>query len=223
MTQKNPFEASKVPGRARLVLLKGGGGDGASYTLSANDHVAGRDGGTILFPDDQTVSPEHCNFFYRDGRLHVRDLGSANGTFLRLRGRVGLEDGDRFVCGEQMFELRVPPDPITRWVDDTCFSGSPEPEDFAFQLVQILAGDRPGLARNVGASSITIGREGCTLSFATDRFMSHEHARVTKDGAGFALEDAGSKNGSYFRIREEAGLQDGDTLFIGKQLVRIDL
>ena len=95
--------------------------------------------------------------------------------------------------------------------------------EFIFQLVQVLAGDRPGLARNYGNTSVTIGREGCTLSFPTDRFMSHEHARIVPDGSGLALEDAGSKNGSYYRVKDEANLLDGDTLFIGKQLVRIEL
>ncbi len=223
MAANNPFEAGRVSDRARLVLLKGSGGDGATYTLSASEHVAGRSSGTILFPDDPAVSPAHANFHYRDGRLYVRDLDSVNGTFIRIRTGVPLQSGDRFVCGEQMFEFRTPPESMTRWVEDTCFSGSTELDDFAFQLVQVLAGDRPGLARCYGPASVTIGREGCTLSFATDRFMSHEHSRIGPIGAEIVLEDAGSKNGTYFRIRGEAGLQDGDTLFIGRQLVRVEL
>lgn len=218
-----PFQASRVAGRARLVLLRGAGGDGSTYYLGATDHVAGREHGAILFPDDPTVSPSHANFHYRDGRLYVEDLGSANGTFVRLRDSVPLDDGDRFVCGEQMFEFRRVPEGINHWVDDTCMAGSPEPEGAEYQLVQVLAGNRPGLIRTYGSTSTTIGREGCTLSFGSDRFMSHEHSRVTKAGNAWTLEDAGSKNGTYYRVRGSVGLQDGDTLFLGKQLLRVEV
>ena len=110
------FEASEVRQNARLVLLRGTGGDGASYYLSSDEHVCGRMSGTILFPDDPTVSPEHANFFYKDGKLYLRDLGSANGTFIRLRRRIPLEHGDRFAQssgfvvrdGKEMFVFEIP-------------------------------------------------------------------------------------------------------------------
>ncbi len=218
-----PFQAARVAGRARLVLLRGAGGDGSTYYLNATEHVAGRDAGAILFPDDPTVSPEHANFHYTNGRLYVMDLDSANGTYIRLRGEVPLEHGDRFVCGEQMFEFRRVPEVVNQWVEDTCMAGSPAPEGGEYQLVQVLAGNRPGLLRTFAGVSTTLGREGCTLSFPTDRFMSHEHSRVRRSGEHWVLEDAGSKNGTYYRIRDAVGLQDGDTLFLGKQLLRVEI
>lgn len=217
------FGGSGAQGRAKLVLLRGGGGDGAEYTLSASEHRAGREHGLILFPDDPTVSPSHAEFFYQEGQLMVRDLGSANGTYVRIRTPVELGGSDRFVCGEQMFELRTVAEAPNPWVDDVCFTGSVVPEDLDFQLIQVLAGDRPGMVRGYGPTRVTIGREGCTLSFSSDRYMSHEHASVGRSGSTWTIEDSGSKNGTYVRIRADVPLQDGDTLFIGKQLVRVDI
>ncbi|MFT5433902.1 MAG: pSer/pThr/pTyr-binding forkhead associated (FHA) protein [Myxococcota bacterium] len=220
----NLFEASEVQRTARLVLLRGSGGDGASYYLRSEEHVCGRLGGTILFPDDPTVSPEHANFFYRDGRLYLRDLGSANGTFIRLRRRIPLEHGDRFVCGEQLFQFGLFQSAIgERWVGDTCFCGSAPLWNWQFQVGQILSRGRSGVMRCVETGRLTIGREDCSLSFAQDRFMSHYHAQVVPEDDQFFLQDTDSKNGTYYRIRGDVGLQNGDYLFLGRQLIRIEL
>ena len=59
--------------------------DGLSFHLKAEQHVVGRNG-QLVFPDDPFISPKHANFFYRDGKLVVRDEGSLNGVYLRVRG-----------------------------------------------------------------------------------------------------------------------------------------
>ena len=223
-TESVVFEAADVHRSAKLVLLRGNGGDGASYVLSAKDHVCGRTDGTVLFPDDPTVSPQHATFFYRDGRLYLRDLGSKNGVFIRLRGAVPLNTGDRFICGEQLFEFGAyPSERRDRWVSDTCFGGTPALWDWTFQVGQILSRGRSGNIRSSANEPITIGREGCTLNFSTDQFMSSYHARVFQDDESFLLEDTDSKNGTYLRVMDEVGLQDGDQVFLGRQLIRIEL
>ena len=58
--------------------------DGVTYVLSSTEHIAGRLEGAILFPEDPLLSPRHANFIYRDGKLTVRDEGSANGVFVRI-------------------------------------------------------------------------------------------------------------------------------------------
>ncbi len=218
------FAASDVQRTAKLILLRGSGGDGSSYHLNAEEHLCGRTEGTILFPDDPTVSPRHASFYYRDGRLYLRDLGSLNGTFIRLRGTIPVITGDRFICGEQLFEFGLyPSERRDRWVQDTCFGGTPALWDWQFQVGQILSRGRSGTIRSSDEDAITIGREGCILSFPQDRFMSQYHARVFADQEQHLLEDTESKNGTYYRVREEVGLKDGDHLFLGRQLIRIEM
>ena len=42
--------------------------------------------GDIVFSEDEFMSRRHAQFSYRNGRGRLEDLGSSNGTFLRLRG-----------------------------------------------------------------------------------------------------------------------------------------
>ena len=99
------FSDMQNPAKAKLILIRGEGMDGLSFHLKAEQHIVGRNG-QLVFPDDPFVSPKHANFFYRDGRLVVRDEGSLNGVYLRVRGTVELSAGDQFLAGEQLFPPR---------------------------------------------------------------------------------------------------------------------
>ena len=44
--------AQQAPGRAKLTVIKGEGTDGVTYLLNANEHLAGRLEGAIMFPED---------------------------------------------------------------------------------------------------------------------------------------------------------------------------
>jgi len=39
--------------------------------------------------------------------LLVRDLGSSNGTFIRLSGPTFVEDGDHFLIGRELFRVQI--------------------------------------------------------------------------------------------------------------------
>ena len=90
------FSDMQNPAKAKLILIRGEGMDGLSFHLKAEQHVVGRNG-QLVFPDDPFISPKHANFFYRDGRLVVRDEGSLNGVYLRVRGTVEVQPGDQFL------------------------------------------------------------------------------------------------------------------------------
>src|SRR5437867_4070102 len=77
------FAGVQMPGRAKLVLVKGDSNDGVAYQLNGTEHVLGRMEGAILFPEDPLISPRHANFMYRETKLYVRDEGSVNGVFTR--------------------------------------------------------------------------------------------------------------------------------------------
>src|SRR5690606_34767297 len=58
----------------RLVVIKGEGGDGVTYHLSATNHVVGRSTGEIRFNEDFFLSPEHALFSVQGNRLFAKDL-----------------------------------------------------------------------------------------------------------------------------------------------------
>jgi pSer/pThr/pTyr-binding forkhead associated (FHA) protein len=221
------FSAMQAP-RPKLILIKGDGMDGVSYMLSGTDHVAGRLEGAILFPEDPLLSPRHANFIYRDGKLFVRDESSANGVFVRIIRPKMLPAGSTFLVGEQL--LRVEPVreeavPVPDG-DGTYFYGSPK-RPAKLQLTQMLAGGSPGMVYRAREDSLTIGREGNDVNFPDDPFISGRHAQIsvadTREGLRFQLTDLGSKNGTFVRVPDETPLFHGDYVFIGQQLLRVEI
>jgi len=217
------FGALQSLGKAKLILIRGEGMDGVSYHLNAAEHIAGRRAGAILFPEDNYLSPRHANFFYDEGRLYVRDEGSLNGIFIRIRGAAELENGDVFLAGEELFEVRS--DELggeTVCADQTHFFASPRPATTA-RVIQVFEGGRTGLVHFARDAAIVIGRENCQISFPHDRFISGRHCRVEFTGPGVAVTDLQSRNGTYVRIKGQRELVHGDYLFVGKQLLRVEL
>jgi pSer/pThr/pTyr-binding forkhead associated (FHA) protein len=210
-------------GKAKLVLIKGEGLDGISYQLNAREHIAGRTQGAILFPDDPFLSPRHSCFFYRDGRLFLRDENSLNGVYLRLREPVPLISGDFFLCGEEIFRFEaMETDDEPAAPDGTYFFSSPKRRNY-FRLVQLLVGGREGLRYHAKRKSLIIGRERCDLNFPLDRFISGSHSKVELTETGYRLSDMGSRNGTFIRSHNETELHHGDYVFIGQQLLRVEI
>jgi pSer/pThr/pTyr-binding forkhead associated (FHA) protein len=216
------FSDMQNPAKAKLILIRGEGMDGLSFHLKADQHVVGRNG-QLVFPDDPFISPKHANFFYRDGKLVVRDEGSLNGVYLRVRGTVEILPGDMFLAGEQLFRVDTTPrasdgpDP-----DGTYFYSSPK-HPSPFRISQVLQGGLLGMVVCARGTSVQIGREGGDLNFPGDLYMSASHCRLEEVGAKFALTDLNSRNGTYVRLKSERELGHGDYVFIGRKLLRVEL
>jgi pSer/pThr/pTyr-binding forkhead associated (FHA) protein len=93
--------------RFRLVQILEGGLRAAAFPLKEGDNSVGREQGDVTFPNDGFVSGRHAVLHVRSQRLTVRDLGSSNGTFLRLGGPSYVGDGDQFLIGRQLLRVEV--------------------------------------------------------------------------------------------------------------------
>ncbi len=216
------FGQLQAPGKAKLILIRGEGVEGLSYQLNAEQHVVGRTG-QLVFPDDPFVSPKHANFFYRNGKLVVRDEDSVNGVYLRVRGSVELESGDYFLAGEQVFRVEATPKLNDQpGPDGTYFYASPKHHS-PFRVIQFLQGGAPGMTVCARGNSLQIGREGGDLNFPSDLYMSASHCRIEEGGSKFVLTDLNSRNGSYIRLKDERELAHGDYVFIGRKLLRVEI
>jgi pSer/pThr/pTyr-binding forkhead associated (FHA) protein len=216
------FGQLQVPGKAKLILIRGEGVEGLSYQLNAEQHVVGRNG-QLVFPDDPFVSPRHANLFYRGGKLVVRDEGSLNGVFWRVRGSIDVFPGDCFLAGEQLFRLEGPPKANDGPAPDgTYFYSSPKHQTH-FRIVQILHGAGEGMAVCARAQVLQIGREGGDLNFPGDLYMSASHCKLEESAGKLTLTDLNSRNGTYVRLKSERELAHGDYLFIGRKLLRVEI
>jgi pSer/pThr/pTyr-binding forkhead associated (FHA) protein len=216
------FGQLQAPGKAKLILIRGEGVEGLSYQLNAEQHVVGRNG-QLVFPDDPFVSPRHANLFYRNGVLVVRDEGSLNGVFVRVKGTVEAAPGDQFLAGEQLFKLEANPKANDGPAPDgTYFYSSPKHQSL-FRITQVLQGGNPGMVVCARGQSLQIGREGGDLNFPGDLYMSASHCKIEELTGKYALTDLNSRNGTYIRLKAERELAHGDYVFIGRKLLRVEI
>jgi len=89
-------------------LLRLGPGDVVleAHLLRVPETTLGRTTGDILLPDDPFVSSRHAAFAISGSACVLKDLGSTNGCFLRVRGRVAIQDGDFLLLGHHLFQYR---------------------------------------------------------------------------------------------------------------------
>lgn len=99
---------SPDPGyRFRLTQILEGGIRGAAFPLKDGDNLLGREVGDVTFPTDGFVSGRHAVFQVSSQRLSLRDLGSSNGTFVRLNAPGLVDDGDQFLIGRQLVRVEL--------------------------------------------------------------------------------------------------------------------
>jgi len=216
---KAALAAAEAPTGLRLVAVRHDGQPGAVVSLGRGAVLCGRARGQFLFADDATVSPEHARFTPRAEGPVVEDLGSLNGTFLRLRGPRALASGDEVRLGRQL--LRLDPVPRPPNANGTRPWGSPDAGCRA-RLVQLLDGGGTGEVFPLRRGENAVGREAGHVVFPGDRYVSARHARIDVNDGGIVLSDLGSANGTFVRITGATPIGPGDQLLIGMQLVRVE-
>jgi hypothetical protein len=85
-----------------LVVRAGGGRAGESFKPTGDRTRIGRSPDCEIFLDDVTVSRNHAVLVQENGKFHVEDQGSLNGTFVNRRriDNAPLSEGDELQIGK---------------------------------------------------------------------------------------------------------------------------
>ena len=217
------FNTAAQSARAKLTLIRGDGEDGVSFTLAGVEHQAGRGDCPISFPDDPFLSPTHANFLYRDSELVIRDEQSLNGIYIRISGTAPLPAGATILVGEQVLVVApaVIPEDLPD-VEGTFYSASMM-RPATLEVRQSLRGGQPGWIFRLGSETVSVGREGNDINFPDDPFISGHHAQLRIDAGNLTVTDLGSRNGTFVRVVDEQVLRHGDYVFMGQQLLRVEI
>jgi hypothetical protein len=89
----------------KLTVIIGRDITGAAFPLLGESVTLGRERGEINFPDDGYVSGLHARVVLRDGRVFLSDLGSSNGTFIKVNGERNVGHESFVLLGQQLFRL----------------------------------------------------------------------------------------------------------------------
>lgn len=208
----------------RLIVIRPDGTEGAEIPLTAGEHTLGRDSEKKALSNDPFLSPTHATFSFTGDGFKVRDEGSLNGVFVRIRDKVELEHGDMIRMGQELlrFELNEQTPALIEQVGEgeTQIAGSAA-NDCWGRLCLVAGPDIVSRAFELGEDDVTLGRESGDILFRDDGFVSGKHARMGREDGKPVLQDLGSSNGTYRRIRRETQVDDGDLLLMGQQLFRL--
>ena len=91
----------------RIVQILDDGRTGEIRLLSGDRCQLGREIGDIVIPTDGFISGRHCVFVHKDGGCTVTDLGSSNGTYVRITGEAEVGHGDFLLVGNQMLRVEI--------------------------------------------------------------------------------------------------------------------
>jgi len=214
--------------RAQVVVIQRDGTEGGVYALAGAQTDIGSREGDIVLPEDPYLSPRHARIERRGDTFVLRDLGSQNGFYVRLREPVELTHGEMFLIGQQVLRFEILPESERRVgpasQHGVMVFGTPDLPRVA-RLVQYTT---EGLERDVYylyRDETVFGREQADVVFAEDPFLSRRHAAVTmdRDQMRFTLRDLGSSNGTALRYRGERVLQHAEQFRLGRHLFRFDL
>jgi len=91
----------------KLTVIIGREITGAAFPLLGDSSTLGRERGDINFPDDGYVSGLHARVTLREGRVFLADLGSSNGTFIKVNGERAVGHESFVLLGQQLFRLNL--------------------------------------------------------------------------------------------------------------------
>jgi pSer/pThr/pTyr-binding forkhead associated (FHA) protein len=104
-------------------------------------------------------------------------------------------------------------------------SGGPTLSSTEAPLVATLTAD-DGTMHPLLEESLTIGRTAANAIALRDPSVSAKHARIIRSAEGFAIEDIGSRNGTYVnseKLTEKRLLVEGDLVRLGKIILTFNL
>jgi len=217
---------AEPPYQASLVVERGSA-TGTTYLLGHIENLVGGAGAAVELPDDPHLAARHAAIVFDEQRLLVRDEGSANGVYVKVRESAPLEPGDHFVAGERLLRFDGPCELPVGEPGETPFLGSPRPQGTVVRVTEILRGGRTGRTCFRAGPAIAVGRTGCDLNFGSDAQLAPRHAevRIDSDGSATLVDLGASPGGVFLRLRPQQSLelQAGDVIQLGDQLLRLEV
>ncbi len=206
------LSGSAVPPRSaspgRLVALLADGTPADEFPLVANGVTTiGRDGATVAFPQDSMLSDRHAAISHGPAGLELRDLGSQHGVFLKIpEGRVvTLMPGSIVKAGRQWLVTQEANNP-------------------ASILHYDAAGKEIGRHRVAEGTTLVLGRTApATMLSGEDGTLSRRHVSFSLEAGRFLMRDLGSRNGTFVKVDRSSRLEDGDMIWLGQQLLRVQV
>lgn len=214
------------PAWGRLVLVRQDGSDGDTFELRGDAVEIGREGAGLRFPGDRHLAPVHARLERRGEGVAIVPIDPVNGVYRRIDARASLRGGDWLLMGREILRFDVVADDERAVVPTVQHGvlrfGSPGREPWGRLSVQLSNGGVRDV-RYLSGDRVVVGREEGDIVFSDDEFMSRRHAAIGRTGADCFVEDLGSSNGTYLRMRGAETVRGTAHVRIGDQLFRLEV
>jgi pSer/pThr/pTyr-binding forkhead associated (FHA) protein len=198
------------PPMALLSILDDGKSEGEEVRLRGDRCVLGRTDGDVVIPHDSMMSGRHAELLRQKTasgyRWVLNDLGSTNGTFVRI-GKSLLHDRAEFVVGRGRYRFdagqAAAPADAPPLGTTLAWTGSSSPSVLP-TLVEITPAGLGGRVL-LAAAEYWVGRDAlsCQVVRADDLTVNARHARLFRDPRGqWYVENNKSVNGLWLRVEQ---------------------
>ena len=89
----------------RIAMVIGRETTGTAFPVPETGLNLGRERGEVIFGDDGYVSGLHCRISFEAGQVFLTDLGSSNGTYVKVVGSEHFTTGEVLLMGQQLFRI----------------------------------------------------------------------------------------------------------------------
>lgn len=194
------------------------------YPVAPAGLTIGRAGADVNFPDDPEMERTHAQVWATGGQVCVRDCSGSGNVYVRLAAAYALENDDVIIIGSQLLQFQRDAEILGAATalgktlsDVTTLLNEP-----AAKFVRLGRNDSGKVdVYPLSGDEVRFGRVSGQYTFAADTLMSRAHARVFQRGEDFFLEDLGSRNGSFVRVRGETPVPIGTSILVGREIFRI--
>ncbi|HUQ49731.1 MAG TPA: adenylate/guanylate cyclase domain-containing protein [Terriglobales bacterium] len=218
-------KSSAVPKMSLLRVLKDGS-VGDKYPLRNDKLEVGRLRGDVQFPDDEKMAPSHARFSMEKDQLFVEDISGVSSVFIGLIATYTMRDGDIIRMGEQVFRFREKVEAVAGAAarGTTMLELNTSLDEPVAELIFVGPDFLDTPARlPLNEEEISFGRSRGTYVFPEDPFMSRAHSKIYHRGEDFFVEDLGSRNGTFVKVRGKAPVPAGATVLVGSQVLKVDV
>jgi class 3 adenylate cyclase len=207
----------------RLQVLDRDYSPTAEYPIVTSVTI-GRYEGDLRFSDDADMASLNARIFLDDGYPVLEDLSQGKeSVFLKVSGAYTLQNEDIILMGQQVLKFSEVEGALeagtqlgASLVDITKVLKKPVAE-----VLQLNPKGRAAQTLPIRSSQVQFGRVRGDFTFEDDRLMSRLHARILQRAEDFLLEDLGSRNGTFVKVRTKARVPIDGEILVGNALLRV--
>lgn len=218
-------KAAAVP-RVKINRILKDGSIGDQYALLNEKLEIGRMRGDVQFPDDDKMAPIHARFSMEKDQLFVEDISGVSSVFIGLIATLTMRDGEIIRMGEQMFRFREKVEAVANAAarGTAIIELASAMDENVAELIFVGPDFLDTPARlPLNEEEISFGRTRGTYVFPEDQYMSRAHCKIYHRGEDFFLEDVGSRNGTFVKVRGKAPIPPGATILVGSQVLKAEI